>query len=44
MGKKHYQLKTHHMRRLVTHVENGGALVSHKDVPEMIREELYMED
>ena len=44
MGKKHYQLKTHHMRRLVTHVEKGGALESHKDVPETIREELYMEE
>jgi hypothetical protein len=44
MGKKHYQLKTHHMRRLVTHVEKGGVLDSHKDVPEGIREELYMEE
>lgn len=44
MGKKHYQLKTHHMRRLVTHVEKGGLLESHKDVPEAIREELYMEE
>ena len=24
LGKKHFQLKTHHLRRLVTHVEKGG--------------------
>lgn len=44
MGKKHYQLKTHHLRRLVTYVEKGGVLDSHKDVPEAVREELYMEE
>ena len=44
VGKKHYQLKTHHLRRLVTYVEKGGVLESHKDVPEAIREELYMEE
>lgn len=38
-GEKHYQLKTYHLRRLVTHVEKGGALESHKGVPEAIREE-----
>jgi hypothetical protein len=44
IGKKHYQLKTHHLRRLVTYVEKGGVLDSHKDVPEAVREELYMEE
>ncbi|KAJ5092277.1 hypothetical protein NUU61_007147 [Penicillium alfredii] len=44
LGKKHYQLKTHHLRRLVTHVEKGGVLEGHKDVPETVREELYMEE
>jgi hypothetical protein len=43
-GKKHYQLKTHHLKRLVTYVEKGGALDGHKDVPEIVREELYMEE
>ncbi|CAI7595764.1 unnamed protein product [Penicillium palitans] len=44
MGKKHYQLKTYYIRRLVTYVEKGGLLESHKDVPEAIREELYIEE
>lgn len=44
MGKKHYQLKTHHLKRLVTHVEKGGVLDGHKDVPETVCEELYMEE
>ncbi|CAG8096123.1 unnamed protein product [Penicillium olsonii] len=44
MGKKHYQLKTHHLKRLVTHVEKGGVLDGHRDVPETVCEELYMEE
>ncbi|KAI2791663.1 hypothetical protein POX_c04529 [Penicillium oxalicum] len=44
MGKKHYQLRTHHLRRLVTYVEKGGVLETHRDVPDDIREELYMEE
>lgn len=44
MGKKHYQLKTHHLKRLVTHVEKGGVLDGHKDVPETVCEELYVEE
>lgn len=44
MGKKHYQLKTHHLRRLVTHAEKGEILEGHKDVPDLVREELYMEE
>lgn len=43
-GKKHYQLKTHHLKRLVTYVEKGGTLDGHKDVPDIVREELYMEE
>ena len=43
-GKKHYQLKTHHLRRLVTHAEKGEMLEGHKDVPDSVREELYMEE
>jgi hypothetical protein len=44
MGKTHYQLKTYYLKRLVTHVEKGGVLESHKDVPEGIRGDLYMEE
>lgn len=44
MGKKHYQLKTHHLRRLVTYVEKGGILDGHADVPEAVREDIYMEE
>lgn len=32
------------MKRLVTHVEKGGILESHKDVPEAVREDLYLEE
>lgn len=42
-GKKHYKFRTHHLRRLITHVEKGGALGTHKDFPNVIRQELYME-
>lgn len=44
VGKKHYQLRTQTLRRLVTYAEKGGILVTHKDVPDEIREELYMEE
>ncbi|CAG8162240.1 unnamed protein product [Penicillium nalgiovense] len=44
MGKKHYPLKSHHIKRLITHVERGGVLEGHKDVPEVVRDELYREE
>ena len=44
MGKKHYQLKTHHLKREVTYVEKDGVLDGHRDVPEMVREDLYKEE
>lgn len=44
MGKKHYRLRTQTLRRLVTYAEKGGVLETHKDVPDEIREELYMEE
>jgi hypothetical protein len=44
MGKKHYRLRTQTLRRLVTYAEKGGVLESHKDVPDEIQEELYMEE
>jgi hypothetical protein len=37
MGKKHYPLKSHHIKRLITHVEKGGVLESQKDVPEAVQ-------
>lgn len=44
MGKKHYPIKAHHIKRLISHVEEGGILESHKDVPEAVRDELYREE
>ncbi|CAG8032789.1 unnamed protein product [Penicillium nalgiovense] len=43
-GKKHYRLRTQTLRRLVTYAEKGGILETHKDVPDEIRDELFMED
>ncbi|KAJ5246692.1 hypothetical protein N7468_001675 [Penicillium chermesinum] len=40
----HYQLRTHHSKRLIAYVEGGGVLECQDDVPETIREELYMEE
>ncbi|KAI3050159.1 hypothetical protein CBS147353_11647 [Aspergillus niger] len=44
LGKKHYKLKTHHLRSLVKFVENGGELETHEDVPDDIRQQLYGEE
>lgn len=44
IGKKYYLLKSHHIKRLITHVERGGVLEGHKDVPEAVRDELYREE
>jgi hypothetical protein len=43
-GKKHYKLKTHHLRGLIRHVEQGGQLRSHDDIPEDICQQLYTEE
>ena len=43
-GKKHYQLRTHHLKRLIAYVEGGGVLECQDDVPDTVREELYMEE
>jgi hypothetical protein len=43
-GMKHYRLRTQTLRRLVTYAEKGGILETHKDVPDEIRDELFMED
>lgn len=42
MIKKHYKLKTHHLRSLIRYVEQRGPLRSHDDVPEDIRQQLYI--
>lgn len=44
VGRKHYRLRTQTLRRLVTYAEKGGILETHKDVPDEIRDELYMEE
>ncbi|CAG8198344.1 unnamed protein product [Penicillium salamii] len=44
VGKKHYRLRTQTLKRLVTYAEKGGVLNTHKDVPDEIRDELYMEE
>jgi hypothetical protein len=43
-GKKHYGLRSHHLKRLIAYVEKGGSLQSHDDIPDTFREELYMEE
>lgn len=43
-NKKHYPLQAHHLRSLVSFVREGGRLESHADVPESLRQQLYMEE
>jgi hypothetical protein len=43
-GKKHYQLRTHHLKRLIAYVEGGGILECQNDVPDAVREELFLEE
>jgi hypothetical protein len=43
-GKKHYKLKTHQLKSLIRHVQQGGQLRTYGDVPEDIREQIYAED
>ncbi|KAF5865344.1 hypothetical protein ETB97_004154 [Aspergillus alliaceus] len=42
-GRKHYKLRKPHLQELTNHVNNGGKLDSHDDVPENIRQALYLE-
>lgn len=44
MGKKHYPLKAHYIKRLITYVKKGGVLEGLKDMPETVRDELYREE
>nr|KMM67471.1 hypothetical protein CPAG_03805 [Coccidioides posadasii RMSCC 3488] len=41
--RKHYKLRTTHLTSLIKHVDNGGKLENHQDVPDNIQEALYME-
>jgi hypothetical protein len=43
-GKKHYKLRTHHLKALIELVQQGLVLSTHNDVPEEIRDQLYAED
>jgi hypothetical protein len=43
-GKKHYKLKTHHLRSLVKYMKKGNILDAHTDMPNIIREQLYAEE
>jgi len=44
VGKKHYKLRTHHLRSLIEHVESGEPLRNHDDVPDGMREQLVAEE
>jgi len=45
VGKKHYKLKTHHLKRLVDMVKkNHLDLETHHDAPDEIRQQLYAEE
>ena len=43
-GKKHYRLRTHHLKTLIELVQNGYVLNSQEDVPEDVRGQLYAEE
>ena len=44
IGKKHYRLRTHHLKTIVKYVEKGGVLDTHDDVPDDVRKQLYDEE
>ena len=43
-GKKHYKLKTHHLKGLIRHVEEGGTLETHDNILDDIRKQLYTKE
>ena len=43
IGKKHYKLRTHHLRALIKYVEQGNVLHCQDDVPEDVQQQLYAE-
>jgi len=44
VGKKHYKLRTQHLKTLIDFVTEGNSLQSHADIPEYLREELITEE
>ncbi|KAH6868907.1 hypothetical protein B0T10DRAFT_419197, partial [Thelonectria olida] len=44
VGKRHYKLKTHHLKALIEHAKQGYTLQTHDDVPPDVRDQLYAED
>ena len=42
-NKKHYKLRAPHLERLIDHVDGGGSLDCHDDVPSDIRRDLVLE-
>lgn len=42
-GRKHYGLRKPHLMKLIAYADAGETLVSHDDVPESIRQALYVE-
>ncbi|CAG7971087.1 unnamed protein product [Penicillium salamii] len=42
--KKHYQLQTHHLKRLIAYIKGSGILKCQDDVPNAIREELFLKE
>ncbi|OQD74445.1 hypothetical protein PENANT_c179G09958 [Penicillium antarcticum] len=43
-GKYHYQSRIHHLQRLIAYAEGGGILECQDDVPNTVREELFLEE
>ncbi|KAK8062605.1 hypothetical protein PG997_014702 [Apiospora hydei] len=41
---KHYRLRTHHLRSLIQHIEEGHAINCHDDIPDFLRTQLYAEE
>ncbi|KAJ8147377.1 hypothetical protein LV157_008672, partial [Aspergillus fumigatus] len=44
IGKKHYRLRTYHLKSIIKYVEQGGILDTHDDVPDNVRKQLYDEE
>jgi hypothetical protein len=44
VGKKHYKLRSPHLRSLIEYVEQGHVLQGHDDVPKYVRQQLYTEE
>jgi hypothetical protein len=44
VSKKHYKLRSAHLRSLVEYVEKGHILQRHDDVPKYVRLQLYTEE